>query len=457
MNKTTVQKNIKFIFDIAPEDLTTDVISAIIEKHREIVSGRFKVLENYFEGKHAILNRQIDNDKPNNKNVFNYCRYITDQLTGYFLGKPVTYDSMNEKLLEEIKLNYKLNNEELENNNLAHKASVKGVAYELCYADENSNFRFKALDTDGVICILDSTIDNNLSFAIRYYQTQDLFEDEAKTTVEVYTPEKILRYAGDEDGGSLEFIEELPHYFGEVPIIEFANNRYRSGDFEYVIDINDSINKLKNDVANDLDYYSNCLLALSGMEATDGDSIKRLEEGSSRTMLLPEGGKASFITKNINNNVVEYYSKDLREELHLLAAIPDLTKINISGDMKATAIKSLFFGTEQVVAEKERQFKLGLEKRIRLLCNFLNKKANDAVWQDVNITFNRNIPVNLSEFGDSVIKLKGTLPNEMVLDELKKAGLDIDVARALRLLKEEQSMYKFDDSIPNEVGADTVE
>ena len=190
-------------------------------------------------------------------------------------------------------------------------------------------------------------------------------------------------------------------------------------------------------------------MALEGVEDTDTATISGVEKGENRTLFLPEGSKAYFITKQINNSVVESYGVQLKEDLHLLASIPDLTKLNISGDMKATAIKSLFFGTEQVVAEKERQFKMGLEKRLRLFFKFLDVKRNKkADWRDIEITFNRNIPVNLAEFGDSVIKLQGTLPTEMVLEELKKAGLDIDVNRALELLKSEKEVYTFDNSIP---------
>lgn len=453
--RTTIQKNIKFILDIEDKDLNSEILTALINKHKDLVNKRYSILQNYFEGKQNILYRKIDDGKPNNKNIFNYCRYVSDQLTGYFIGKPVSYSSGNIPLLEKILLNYKINDEELENNNLAHKSSVKGTSYELCYLDENAEFRFKALDTDSVLLILDSSIENKLTHAIRYYEVENILNNKTTTYIEVYSKKNITKYTIEDGTVVLSSIDE--HYFGEVPIIEFSNNRYRSGDFEYIIDIQDAINKLKNDIANDLDYYSNCLLALEGVDDTDEETIKKIEKGTNRTIYLPDGSKAYFITKNINNNVVENYGNQLREDLHLLASIPDLTKLNITGDMKATAIKSLFFGTEQIVAEKERQFKLGLEKRLRLYCKFLKIKRNSEYdWRDIEITFNRNIPVNLAEFGDSVVKLQGTLPTEMVLEELKKNGLDIDVNRALELLKSEKETYLFDNSIP-ELEGDTTE
>ncbi len=425
--------------------------------HGDIVKNRFKQLDNYYEGKHEILNRVIEDDKPNSKNVFNYCKYTSDQLTAYFLGKPVSYSSEKTSLFDLLEENNKINNAELEDNKAGHKASVKGVSYWLCYTDEEGNFRYKTVDTDSIIYILDNTVEEKCVMAIRYYKENSLLNDDERTIIEVYTDRDIITYRLD--SGKLTLAEEKEHFFKEVPIIEIANNRWHRGDFEDVIDIQDALNNVKNDVANDLEYYSNCLLALQGIDDTDDKEIKRLEQRKGRTLFLPENGKASFITKNINNNVVEYYAKDLKDDFHLLASVPDLTKLNISGDMKATAIKSLFFGTEQTVAEKERFFKVALEKRIRLFCNILNYKSTKDVfsWRDIEITFNRNIPVNLSEFGDSVIKLQGTLPKAMVLEELKKNGLDIDVKRALQLLEEEQGNNIFDNSIIGNVGEENEE
>lgn len=445
-----MKKNIKFQYNLNSDDINKSIIEKLILKHSSIVKNRFKILENYYNGEQDILNRVIEDDKPNSKNVFNYCQYISDQSTAYFLGKPITYASKNKKMFDLLIENNKINNSELEDHKAGHKASVKGVSYWLCYADKDSNFRYKTVDTDSIIYILDNTVEEKVSLAIRYYKENSLLEDDKEevTIIEVYTENKIFKYKLIKD--DLHLIEEENHNFKEIPIIEIPNNRWHRGDFENVIDIQNALNNVKNDVANDLEYYSNCLLALEGVDDTDDEHIKKLEKRKGRTLFLPEGGKAAFITKNINNNVVEYYAKDLKEDLHLLASIPDLTKLNITGDMKATAIKSLFFGTEQVVAEKERFFKIALEKRIRLFFNHLNFKSikDNFNWRDIEITFNRNIPVNLSEFGDSVVKLQGTLPKQMVLEELKKAGLDIDVERALELLKSEESNNIFDNSIP---------
>ena len=48
MVKTTVAKNIKFIFDIEQDQLKDELLIALINKHKNIVNNRFKILQNYF-------------------------------------------------------------------------------------------------------------------------------------------------------------------------------------------------------------------------------------------------------------------------------------------------------------------------------------------------------------------------------------------------------------------------
>jgi SPP1 family phage portal protein len=82
------------------EELTESVIKRIVEKHRGEVFPRLKKLEDYYNANNEI-NRRIMKDcaKPNNKIANAYASYITDTLTGYFIGEPITYTSNDENLL----------------------------------------------------------------------------------------------------------------------------------------------------------------------------------------------------------------------------------------------------------------------------------------------------------------------------------------------------------------------
>lgn len=440
-------KNSKIILNDSFDFENTVLIEKLIESHKTIVTNRFKQLERYYEGKHKILDRTIgDPDKPNNKGVANFCQYATDQLTGFFMGKPVSYSSTNKSYLDKLNEIFKDNDESSENHTLAHKSSIKGQAFELVYADEDGDIKFTDLDTDSVICVYDNTVQQKTLMAIRYFTNKDILSDSEKTIIDVYTKDTIYHYEKVKD--EITYINEETHYFGEVPIIEFANNRFRTSDFEGIITLNDMYNLNLADISNDIAYFSNCLLALEGMDGTNEEDIKLLKEN--RTLLLPENAKAYYITKQLNDSAVQNHRNNLKEDIHKFSYIPDLSEIGNVSNISGTAIKQKFFSTEQVIQNKERMFKKALMKRIKLISNFLNIKEYNFNSNDIEIQFNRNLPINLVEFSDSVVKLAGTIPNEILFETLNKYGLEIDVERAIELKKQEENFdpYK-DNSIPN--------
>jgi SPP1 family phage portal protein len=87
-----------------------------------------------------------DPAKPNNKIANAYASYITDTLTGYFIGEPITYTSIDDKLLQELTMIFEYNDEADENAELAKTASIYGVAYEMLYFNkEDKMIRFNTL------------------------------------------------------------------------------------------------------------------------------------------------------------------------------------------------------------------------------------------------------------------------------------------------------------------------
>ena len=68
-----------------------ELLVKCISNHKDMLN-RYENLNNYYDGKHKILNRVFDNPNiPNNKIVANHAEYITDMATGYVFGTPITY------------------------------------------------------------------------------------------------------------------------------------------------------------------------------------------------------------------------------------------------------------------------------------------------------------------------------------------------------------------------------
>lgn len=428
--------NVKITMDITDKDINEELINKLLKIHEPIVNGRFKKLDNYYRGKHEILKRTInDPDKPNNKPVSNFCSYITDTLTGFFIGKPISYTSDNKEYLTILEEIFKDNDEQTENHDLAHKSSIKGQSFELVYLDEEGKICFDCLDTDSVIMIYDTTVKNIPCAAIRYYKIHNYINDEDIIKIEIYTKTNIYHYTKDEDTITFDGVEE--HYFKEVPIIEFSNNRYRRGDFENIITLNDMYNKNFADISNDIEYFSNCYLGISGAEGTTGDDIKTMKED--RVIIFPAGGDAKFITKQINDQVVNNHRNNLAEDIHKMSYVPDLSK-EINSNVSGSALRTKMFTASDIIINKERKFYKGIQTRIRLITNILNLKGYNFNYKDISIHFHKNLPTGLYETADDVVKMSGTVSKKTLLTEI---GIE-DVDKEMEQIEAEKDTFNLD-------------
>ena len=395
--------------------LTKEVIKWIIEKHSE-EKTRIAELRDYYNNKNAIMNRQYkDANKPQNKLSHPFSSYITNMATGYFLGNPISYNSENQDLLERILDIFKYNDEADNNTTLAKYSSIAGYAVELLYIDENSNARFKALPGDEVVIVYDNTLEENILYAIRYFEEDIPGEDKTKTTINVYTSNAIQTYKLEDN--EITFIDETAHYFNDVPVSVYVNNDELYGDFERVKGLLDAYDKAQSDTANDFEYFTNALLVISGVLVEDEEGLNFKDNRVIN--FAGTDGKAEYLLKNINDSALENYKNRLVEDIHKFAQIPNLTDEKFAGNVSGESMKYKLMGLENIISVKEAKFKKGLMRRIELLCNFLNIATNDLMlYTDIQPIFTRNKPKNDVELANMVKSLYGILSDETLISIL---------------------------------------
>ena len=396
--------------------LTKEVIKWIIEKHSE-EKNRIAELRDYYNNKNAIMNREYkDNNKPQNRLSHPFASYITNMATGYFLGNPISYNSDNQDLLERILDIFKYNDEADNNTTLAKYSSIAGYAVELLYIDENSNARFKALSGDEVAIVYDNTLEENILYAIRYFDEDIPGEDKVKTTINVYTSDTIQTYKLEDN--EITFIDEVAHYFNDVPVSVYVNNDELYGDFEKIKGLADAYDLVTSDTANDFEYFSNALLVVSGVLVEDEEA--GLDFKNNRILnFAGSEGKAEYLLKNINDSALENYKNRLVEDIHKFSQIPNLTDEQFAGNVSGESMKYKLMGLENIISVKEAKFKKGLMRRIELLCNFLNIATNDLMlYTDIQPVFTRNKPKNEVELANMVKGLYGILSDETLISIL---------------------------------------
>ena len=88
---------------------------------------------------------------------------------------------------------------------------------------------------------------------------------------------------------------------------------------------------------------------------------------------------------------------------------------NFAGNVSGVAMEYKLLGLEMITKVKERQYKKGLRKRIRLYCNFLSMKAILMEAGSIMATFSRALPKNLLELAQIVANLKDNVSAKTLL------------------------------------------
>lgn len=357
-----------------------------------------------------------DATKPNNKTANPYASYITDTLVGYFMGEPISYNTDDKNLLQDLNMIFEYNDEADENTELAKDASIYGIAFEeLYFSEEDKIIRFKRLDPKQVIPIYDKTIEENLIAVIRYYPDYNFVENKTSYIIEVIDDIEITRYRTNEHFASPILLDNYPHYFGMVPIAIFENNEDQMGDFEKVIDLIDAYDKMESDSLNDFEYFVDAYLALYGFTA-DADDIQQMKQN--RVLLMDEGTSAEWLIKSENDATTENMKNRLDNDIHKFAKCPNLADEEFASNASGVAIKFKLLGTENLTSIKERKFKKGLQQRLELMSAIGGLISAGFDWRAVEIIFTRNVPSNDVDIANMVNTLSGIVSEETLLAQI---------------------------------------
>ena len=239
------------------------MITNCISEHLKEVP-RLQKLKDYYDGKHAILNRRKSSDYvANNKAVFNYAKSIVDGIIGYAFGQPIVYNNIDPLLLEHLVLI----DEDSHNIELATDQSIFGRGYELIYMDDELTDKpmpyMAVLSPLNTFVVYDNSIRKSPMFAVTYSPNEDIDGNVINYTVLVYTDTNILTFiARDIEDTKPQLIAEEEHLFGAVPILELSNNKLQQGDYEQVIGLIDLYNILMNDRVSSKEQLVDSLLLI---------------------------------------------------------------------------------------------------------------------------------------------------------------------------------------------------
>ena len=401
-------------------------IEQLITKHHSLVNS-IKKNQRYYEGNHDIKNRQKKlKTAANNRVVCNHAKDISDTATGYFMNSPIsyaTYDNEDQNSIDKLTEAFdRANVDDVDGDN-AHDMSVCGVAYEYVYIKQDSTeIALRNLEADHTFLVYDDTIEQNLLFGVYYYRYKDAITSQycyrATVCTKNYVNTMILECNGQKHK---EVNEPVPHYFGDVPVIEYRNNKLCIGDFEQQISLIDAYNKLTSDRVNDKEQFVEALLVIYG--SLMGDSSEEVSEAmkilkENGLLELPSDARAEYISRTFDESGMEVLRKAIKEDIYTFSHVPNLTDENFVGNSSGVAMEYKLLGLQMITGEKEKYYKKGLKRRIELFCNYLNLKAIAINPNNVTITFTRKLPKNLNELAQMIANLSGKVSTETLIEQL---------------------------------------
>ena len=421
-------------------ELNPALLGKMLQRFHTDVEPRLRKYKNYYDGIQTILEKvYADPSKPCNKTVINYCRNIVNSYAGY-MATPGHISYRSNEDIEDIMNILRYNDYQAEDANFLTDALVYGTAAELMYVDDYGKTRFQLINPMQCFGVYDDSLSADLIYFVRFYQVND-WDDNDTYFVDVYNGTNMKRYQMTGLNGQLSFIEETPHYFRQCP----ANIFYMPDEqsiFDCVMGLQDSVNELLSAEIDDYSAFCDAYLVIEGAEL-DEETAAAMRQN--RIIQLPEGAKASWLTKNAQDAQVENVLARIHDSIYRIAQCPDFSSESFVGGVSSgIAIQYRLTGMENRAGIIEGAMKKALQRRVEIICGLVSLSLGESVFRDIEINFKRNIPADEANTINLVNALKGTVSDATLLGQLDfitDVNAELEAVKAQK--QENMSMYSF--------------
>lgn len=396
-------------------ELDAALLNKMMNRFHLTVKPRLEKYKNYYDGKQNILNKTYaDETKPCSRTVINYTKSITDAYAGY-LATPgfIGYKSGND--IETIMEILRYNDYNAADAALLLDALIYGVGAELMFIDADGQTRFRTINPQSCFAVCDDSLTGDLLYFVRFYPINE-WDDSDLYAVDVYSNTDVKHYRMSGYNGNLIFVDAEPHYFSDCPanILSLPDEK---SIFDCVIGLCDAMNEVLSAEIDEFSQFADAYLVLTGVDA-EKDDIKKLKED--RVILLPhEAASAAWLTKNTNDAQVENILKRIHDSIYRIASCVDYSSENLmNGVSSGIAIRYKMSGMENRAGTIEAELKKALQRRIEIIAGIASLKLGEEVFRDIEITFKRNIPEDITSTINLINSLKGTVSDGTLLSQL---------------------------------------
>ncbi len=422
-----------YIFTFSKEeDITPKVVQDFIDKHRRGLH-RYERLNNMYLGNYDILLKEQKAEyKPDNRLVVNYAKYLTDTFNGYFIGVPIQTSIEDNDLNESITEFRRLNSIDDIEAEISKDADIYGHGFEYLYQDEEANTRVTYVSPTNAFIVYDDTIAREPLFGV-YYQL-----DGSNIKGELLTKHEKITLSGTL--AEIKFIDEEEHFYGDVPLIEYAENEERKGIFESVETLINSLNKVLSEKANDVDYFSDAYLKILGADL-DEETLKALRDNRVINLSGSNSEKVvvDFLDKPNADETQENLIDRLVDFIYQISMIANINDDTFNSRTSGVALQYKLLPMSNLAMTKERKFKASMMRRYKMIFNLptnvpANKKDD---YINIKLVFTRNVPNNIRDEVETAKGLASLTSQQTALSVL--SVVDSPLEEIERMEKENSS------------------
>lgn len=407
-------KEIGTLQDGIPHELLERIISkhGMNSVYNKELYNRYKMLEEDV----PIFNRKpkFDDDtdpnkvkkapKINNKIGNDFIGEIVDFKVGYFAGKAISYSYSSTEESEEdtggneaLLVAKKALSDFVTRNNMydvdmeiTKYASICGYAGRLFYIDTDGEERAMAVAPFETIVLCNTNI-TEPEFAVRYYTTTDI-NDREIVKAEFYDDKYIYFYEGQ--ANSMTFKGKRPHMFDYCPLQGVPNNNEMIGDAEKVLSAIDNYDTTISDASNDIEAFASAYMVFENINI-DEQTMHKCQATGAIKFFNPSGvGKVYYLTKDVNDTVIQNHLDRLEDNIYRFSKTPNLTDETF-GSASGVSLKFKLTGLETKCGMFQAKMMSAGVYMFKLLASSWRKKKIAFDPLQCVMDFKRNFPLDV--------------------------------------------------------------
>ena len=393
--------------------ISMDVVEHFIKKHEEMFP-RYEYLEKLYLGFHDIFREPEKPDwKPDHRLAVNFPRFITQAFVGYTYGIPIKVGHEDEATNDSLQTFEKNNQTSDHNAEMATKCSVYGHAFEYSYQNEDGKTKLKAFSPKDLFVVYDNRISEKALFAVRYgYYTDD--DNRRKKYGEIMTAREIVPFEENKKG------EAQPNPYGYIPVVEWRLNEERMGLFEPAANLIEEFDLIISEKGNDVAAFAEAYMAILGAEV-DEDGVKRIRDDRIINIYGTDDAKdvlVQFLTKPTADGTQENLLDRLQDLIFVTCMVANISDENFGNNASGISLAYKLLAMDNLAKTFDRKVSKSLSKRYKIFCSLSTNANNPNAWEDVDITFSRNVPKNLQEEVQNASGLEGIVSKKTQLTVL---------------------------------------